>query len=208
MRSSGSRQDRHAALGQRDAEFERLTKECDELLAREKAARAEAETAQRRLSELSSLSKSFASSMRGVSVERQRARRRLNIQYAVGRILAESDGLEDAAPRVLEVVGEGLGWDVGALWTVDKGADALRCYEFWRAPEHQPSDEAAGRGDFESTSRRMNLPRGSGLPGRVWERCEALWIEDVLKDEGFRRKEAADKEGLRKVFAFPIRDGG
>ncbi len=208
MRSSGSRQDRHAALGQRDAEFERLTKECDELLAREKAARAEAETAQRRLSELSSLSKSFASSMRGVSVERQRARRRLNIQYAVGRILAESDGLEDAAPRVLEVVGEGLGWDVGALWTVDKGADALRCYEFWRAPEHQPSDEAAGRGDFESTSRRMNLPRGSGLPGRVWERCEALWIEDVLKDEGFRRKEAADKEGLRKAFAFPIRDGG
>ncbi|CAA9463181.1 MAG: diguanylate cyclase/phosphodiesterase (GGDEF & EAL domains) with PAS/PAC sensor(s) [uncultured Rubrobacteraceae bacterium] len=184
-----------------------MKKERDELLAREKAARAEAETAQRRLSELSSMSKSFASSMRGVSVERQRARRRLNTQYAVGRILTESDGLEDAAPKVLEAVGEGLGWDLGALWIVDESMDALRCYEVWRAPEHQPSGGADQSG-FENASRRTSLPRGSGLPGRVWERCETLWIEDVLEDEGFRRKEAATREGLRKAFAFPIKDGG
>jgi len=207
MRFSGSRQDRRTAFGQRDVEFELLKKERDELLVREKAARAEAETAQRRLSELSSMSKTFVSSMRDVSLERQRARRRLTVQYAVGRILAESDGLEDAAPRILEAVGEGLGWDLGILWTVDEGADVLHCDEFWRAPE-QPSDGAAGRGRFENASRQTSLSRGSGLPGRVWARCETLWVEDVLEDEGFLRKEAAAEEGLRKALAFPIKDGG
>ncbi|MCA1738922.1 MAG: PAS domain-containing protein [Actinobacteria bacterium] len=208
MRVSGSGQNRRAVFDQRDAEFEQLRKERDELLAREKAARAEAETAQRRLSELSSMSRAFASSMRGVSVERQRASRRLAVQYAVGRVLAKADGLEDAAPEILKVVGEGFGWDLGILWTVDESEGVLRCYESWRAPGRPLSGEAASEDGFETASRRTSLPLGAGLPGRAWERCEALWIEDVLEDEGFLRKEAAAEEGLRKAFAFPIRDGG
>lgn len=208
MRVSGSGQNRRAVFDRRDAEFEQLKKERDELLAREKVARAEAETAQRRLSELSSMSKAFASSMRGASVERQRASRRLAVQHAVGRALAKADGLEDAAPEILKVVGEGFGWDLGVLWTVDEGAGVLRCYESWRAPGRPSSGGAASQGGFETASRQTSLPRGAGLPGRAWERCEALWIEDVLEDEGFLRKEAAAEKGLRKAFAFPIRDGG
>ena len=209
MTLSRFEQDRRAAFRQRDVTLERLQRERDELLAREKAARAEAETAQRRLSELSSMSRTFASSMRGVSVERQRARRRLAVQHAVGCVLAEADGLEDAAAGILEAVGEGFGWDLGALWTVDEGAGVLRCCEVWRPPAPSPSGETNSHQDgFESVSRRANLPRGSGLPGRVWVRGEAIWIEDVLKDEDFLRREAAAGEGLRKAFAFPIRDGG
>ena len=206
MSISDSEQNRHAVF-RRDIEFEQLKKERDELLTRERTARAEAETAQRRLSELASMSKTFASSMRGVTVERRRSRRHLAVQYTVGRLLAESDGLEDAAPGVLETMGKGLGWDLGVLWTVDEDAGVLRCDEVWRTPENGRSSVAAGQHGFESASRRKSLPSGSDLPGRVWARGEALWIEDVLEDEGFLRKEAAVGEGLRKAFAFPIRDG-
>ena len=31
------------------------------------------------------------------------------------------------APRILQAVGEGLAWDVGALWTVDPPAHVMRC---------------------------------------------------------------------------------
>ena len=106
MSISEAEQNRRAVF-RRDVELERLKKERNELLTRERTARAEAETAQRRLSELASMSKTFASSMRGVTVERQRGRRHLAVQYTVGRLLAESDGLEDAA-RDLETIGTGL----------------------------------------------------------------------------------------------------
>ncbi len=52
MRFSGSAQNRRTAFGRRDAEFERLKKERDELLIRERAARAEAEESRERLREV------------------------------------------------------------------------------------------------------------------------------------------------------------
>ncbi len=113
------------------------------------------------------MSKTFASSMRGVTVERQRNRRRLAVQYAVGRLLAESDELEDAAPGILEAIGEGFGWALGILWTVDEDAGVLRCDEVWRAPENGHSGVAAGQDRFENTSRWVSLPSGSGLPRLV-----------------------------------------
>jgi len=52
MRFSGSEQNRRAAFGRREVEFERLKKERDELLIRERAAKAEAEESRVRLREV------------------------------------------------------------------------------------------------------------------------------------------------------------
>ncbi len=52
MRFSGSEQNRRAAFGRRDVEFERLKKERDELLIRERAAHAEAEESREQLREV------------------------------------------------------------------------------------------------------------------------------------------------------------
>ncbi|MBA3472499.1 MAG: PAS domain S-box protein, partial [Rubrobacter sp.] len=52
MRFSRSEQNRRADLGRRDAEFERLKKERDEILIRERAARAEAEESRERMREV------------------------------------------------------------------------------------------------------------------------------------------------------------
>ncbi len=56
---------------------------------------------------------------------RKRAERRLAAQHATTRILAESSTLREAAPRLLQIICEGLGWDVGTLWTVEAAADVL-----------------------------------------------------------------------------------
>ncbi len=62
MRLSGSEQNRRAASGRRDAEFERLKKERDEILIRERAVRAEAEESRERMREvLESISDAFFS---------------------------------------------------------------------------------------------------------------------------------------------------
>ncbi len=183
----------------RDLEIERLKAENERLRKRERAARAEAESAKRHFAELTATSRSFAASMRSGAQERKQHRRRLAAQLAVSRVLSVARDLHEAAPQVFEVLGERLGWEVGALWTVD--GDVLRCAGRWRCAGAPP-------GAFEEACEGSSFRRGAGLPGRVWERGEPVWVEDVVEDPDFTRKEAAAEDGLHGAFAFPIADGG
>lgn len=129
--------------------------------------------------------------------ERRQAELRLEAQYAITRALAESEALDDAAPRVLEAVCRSLGWAVGALWLVDKEAARLKCVEMW----HMPGTEVP---EFEEISRQRSFNKGEGLPGRVWERGEPAWITDIVKNGNFPRAALAQQAGLHGAFAFPI----
>ncbi|MBI2941304.1 MAG: PAS domain S-box protein [Chloroflexi bacterium] len=60
---------------------------------------------------------------------RQQAERRLAMQLAVTRLLAEAATFDAAAPRILEAIGQGLGWEWGAVWRMDRHAGLLHCAE-------------------------------------------------------------------------------
>ena len=124
--------------------------------------------------------------------------RRRRAQYSVARILSETESITEAAPQILKVVGTSLGWDVGAIWTVDRGV--LRCIDVWKAPGIDvPRFEAATRG--------TSFPPGIGLPGRVWSSGRPAWIHDVTSDDNFPRAPVAAAEGLHGAFALPISSG-
>ena len=77
--------------------------------------------------------------------ERKRAEERLRVQHTVAQVLAEAATIEEVTPRILRAMGECLGWDVGALWRVDRKAEALRCVELWHKasieiPEFEGAD--------------------------------------------------------------------
>ena len=129
--------------------------------------------------------------------ERKRLEERLRVQHTVAQILAEAATIEQAAPRILRAMGECLGWDVGALWRVDREAQALRCVELW----HKASIEVP---EFERASREFTFVPGLGLPGRVWSSLEPEYIPDVVSDENFPRGPIAEREGLHAAFGFPI----
>ncbi len=122
-------------------------------------------------------------------------------QYAVSHALAQSGDLSDSAPRILQAIGEGLGWDYAALWIVDEREDILRCIDTWHR-------RAAASPRFDSLSRRNTFGPGVGLPGRVWSSRQPAWIVDVGKDINFPRMMTAASEGLRAASAFPILLGG
>src|SRR6266478_7972948 len=133
--------------------------------------------------------------------ERKRLEERLRVQHTVAQILAEAATIEEATPRILRAMGECLGWDVGALWRVDREAEALRCVELW----HKASIEVP---EFERVSREFTFVPGLGLPGRVWSSLEPEYIPDVVPDENFPRGPIAEREGLHAAFGFPILLGG
>jgi signal transduction histidine kinase/CheY-like chemotaxis protein len=123
------------------------------------------------------------------------------VLYATARALAESATLAEATPQMLQSICEALGWEHGALWTVDRDAGVLRCIGTW----HPPSLDF---GEFEAVSRRTEFRRGVGLPGRVWAAGRPAWIPDVVLDTNFPRAPFAARAGLHGAFGFPIVRGG
>jgi PAS domain S-box-containing protein len=133
--------------------------------------------------------------------DRQSARRRLDTQHRITRILAESSTLEEAAPRILHGICENLDWEIGEIWQLDSQAGGLRCLNLWHVPSLDVSE-------FETTTRTLVLPKGVGLAGRVWEGGEPLWITDLTTGGNLARAPLAKRLGLLRAFGFPIRLGG
>lgn len=141
----------------------------------------------------------FVGILRDVT-ERKQAERHLAVQYAVTQVLADSPTIEEAGAKIVQVLCECLGWEVGSIWKVDGAANLLRCIDIW----HVPQMEAA---EFMADSRRRTFAPGVGMPGRVWSRGEPVWVPDVLKDSNFPRAPLAAKAGLHAAVGFPIKIG-
>lgn len=131
---------------------------------------------------------------------RKRAEARLAAQHAVTRVLAASATVEEAVPVVLDAVCEGLGWELGALWLVDRGKGVLQAVA---ARTGDPALEA-----FARLSLDIELVRGNGLPGRVWEAGESIWVVDVPAATTSVRGTIATTAGIESAIAVPIESGG
>jgi PAS domain S-box-containing protein len=132
--------------------------------------------------------------------ERKRAERRLVAQYAVASVVSEAENLSAAAPEILQIIGEGFGWDCGGLWRAEPGSKELHCLHFW----HRLS---APMGRFEAVSRNRNLPAGVGLPGRILASGQPCWLSDLATADSFPRRAEAAGEGLRSGCGVPIQLG-
>jgi two-component system sensor histidine kinase/response regulator len=127
----------------------------------------------------------------------QTPERRLTAEYVAARALLDATTIDDAAPKILEAICETLGWEHGALWTIDREADVLRCARIW-------TSQLVQFPEFHAASRALTFARGTGLPGRVWASAEPVWIPDVVHDANFPRAAIAAREGLHAAFGFPV----
>jgi len=137
----------------------------------------------------------FSAFLRDISAPK-REQRLLESQYALSQILGEAVSIDEAAPKVIETIGQFLGWDVAGLWTLTDAGD-LTCVCDWVRP-------AFDAGPFQAQTRSIVFRPGEGLPGRVLESREAVWIEDISKDQDFLRAAAAREVGLAAGVALPI----
>ena len=125
------------------------------------------------------------------------AEKRLAVQTAVTKVLFDSATLNDAAPRILQLICESMGWEVGDLWTLNRSNGMLRCAYLW----HASSFDAP---EFIASARETSFAPGSGLPGRVWTKREPIWIADLTQDRSFGRSKVLAQTGLRSAISFPI----
>lgn len=132
---------------------------------------------------------------------RERAEQLLQMQYNTAQILAESDTLEQAAPKILQNLCETLDWQVGEFWQVDPAVNLLRCVDIWHI-------DAEAITSFEEGTETLTFAPGKGLVGRVWRDDAPVWMSDIQNDPQFMQKEAAVAAGLQSAFAFPLESEG
>jgi diguanylate cyclase (GGDEF)-like protein/PAS domain S-box-containing protein len=132
--------------------------------------------------------------------ERKLAEQRQAMEHGVTRVLAASETLAEAIPRIMQTVSETLAWDCGARWVMDPDEQAIRCAEIWSRDE-----QAAAF--MEESGRTTFVPGMRGLVRHVWLSGEPMWIPDVTRDPDFNRAGQAAAAGLHCGFAFPILAG-
>jgi PAS domain S-box-containing protein len=137
----------------------------------------------------------------GIRQTRERTAELLGTQAAVARILAASDTLEQASPRILEAVGATLAWDAGAIWQVRRRHNLIECVATWVSED---VDATA----LSEQSLGLTFAPGEGLLGGVWRSGQPAWILDIEATSGLPRSAAALAAGLRSSLCFPIRSSG
>ncbi|MEA5628125.1 adenylate/guanylate cyclase domain-containing protein [Nostoc sp. UHCC 0251] len=140
---------------------------------------------------------------------RQHREQRTSAQYAITRILSESQTVKQVIPQILQSVCQSLGWDLGELWAASQyiGTSVqghslnavLRCVEIW-------SSRVISAREFKAITWQTTYTPGVGLPGRIWIRRLPLWIQDITEDGDARRSQPAAEAGLYAAFGFPILD--
>ena len=144
--------------------------------------------------------RAFTGVIRDLS-ERKRTECYLAAQFGVASVLADSATLEDAAPQFLAAIGESMGWQVGGLWTPEPDGRHLRCRAAWYEAGAQVES-------FRQATMETALERGEGLPGRVWDSGEPVWIRDAGSEPNFPRGGAAAHSGLHGGIGLPLLSGG
>ncbi len=132
--------------------------------------------------------------------ERRQAERRLAVQYAVSRVIAEVTAVNEMAQQVLAAIGQAMDWEVGAFWRIDAQQQVLRCETLWHST-------VTNDAEFGAATYAAVFAPGIGLPGRVWASGQAVWEPDVLALPNFPRCHAAHAQGLHTALGFPIRSG-
>jgi PAS domain S-box-containing protein len=130
--------------------------------------------------------------------ERKRVEARLAADYAITRILANGASLQEAGPRLLQVLLGGLEVDLGVLWIPDLHGQILQPAVL-DVRAHTPALEA-----FVQACRRLTLAQGTSLPGRVWQQRRAIWARDIADEPAYQRRQAALQAGFQSALAFPI----
>jgi diguanylate cyclase (GGDEF)-like protein len=125
--------------------------------------------------------------------------RQLELLGTVATQANQSHSVEEILRFTLGAICQHTGWGFGHVFRVSPdNSDMLVSTLIWHA------ESGANVSDFAAEACARNLPRGVGLPGRVLETGNALWIADVTKDPNFPRRKAAERSRLHAGFAFPV----
>jgi PAS domain S-box-containing protein len=133
--------------------------------------------------------------------EQRRTEAALALLQRVTLEVARADDLEAALELVLKHVCHATGWTTGESWLPNLDGTRLE-----RGPACYGGEEALQR--FHAACESITFAPGEGLPGRVWQSGQPLWVPDIGVFPNFCRTELAPEVGLRTAVVIPVPANG
>jgi signal transduction histidine kinase/DNA-binding response OmpR family regulator len=130
---------------------------------------------------------------------RKQSEARLATEHAITRTLADANNLETAITAILQTFCKHMEADICSLWLLNQSESTLTCAHI------ETSSESGDFAAFINESRRIDLSRGIGLPGQVWEKNASIWLPNTVRGEKFPRAAFAASAGLHSAIGFPIK---
>lgn len=150
----------------------------------------------------------FVGFLRDIS-ERKRAERltaqhalKMETLYRAVSFASETSSFEDALHVFLDSVQKLTGWPLGHVY-LPSAAEPVRLLPspIWCSKYPEKFLE------LSAITAESTFAPGEGLPGKVWETGEAVWIADVDTDRQFARARRPGGVGIKSAFGFPIKVG-
>ena len=135
--------------------------------------------------------------LRRENSERKRAEQLQKVAYDVTRFLAESNPIEVVLPKILQILCEGLDYEVAGIWKLNQTQETLVCTDMWQRP-------GPDLDEFIKESFGIKFAKGEGLPGQVWASGRPAWVGNLDGEANYPRRQVAAKCGLHSGVAFPI----
>jgi PAS domain S-box-containing protein len=120
--------------------------------------------------------------------------------HKVTELAAETESMDEAIRAVIHLICEMTKWPIGHVYRPKSDQpEMLESTDIWHF------DDGGSFGLFETATRDLEFKSGVGLPGRVLESGEPIWIENVQLDNNFPRSKAAQESNLKAAIGAPIR---
>ncbi|MBI5360878.1 MAG: PAS domain S-box protein [Planctomycetes bacterium] len=129
--------------------------------------------------------------------ERRNAEESVQLLQSITTELNDAGSLGLAMEIILRKVSIATGWVYGEIWMPKAGGkwleDNVAIYK---------ADDVLD--DFNVKSKDTVFPVGIGIPGKVFQDGNPLWIKDVTKNPDFIRGNLAQEAGLKTAMAIPV----
>ncbi|RCJ15194.1 histidine kinase [Nostoc sp. ATCC 43529] len=134
--------------------------------------------------------------------ERKQAENESRLLLLTTQAITRASDVNNALRVVLRLICQTIGWDFGEAWIPNEENTVLEHSLGWYGQEDSLEE-------FCRQSKTVTFGFGAGLPGRVWQKQEPEWIEDVsqVSEPIFLRSPQAAKVGLKAGFGVPILAG-
>jgi PAS domain S-box-containing protein len=133
--------------------------------------------------------------------ERKRTEQRLGLEDAVVRGIDGAPNVSEALRAVLRAICQTQNWECGRFLRADDAAGVLRLVELWGVPD--PAVQA-----MLAAAQGFTYGPGVGMPGKVWQSGQPLWIADITKDARAVTEILKAESAVRGAFVFPVKAGG
>jgi signal transduction histidine kinase/ActR/RegA family two-component response regulator len=131
----------------------------------------------------------------------QRSEAELRLLGQISRVADRTDDFDQAMTTCLRLICRFLCWPIGHFYVIDqKDRSRMLPGDLW----HVSCPDVAQ--SFVERTRSLTFEIGEGLPGRVLESAEPLWIEDTSRAGFFVRYQPGDG-AIRAAVGFPAMAG-